>query len=82
MWNHNYFIYITTNSTKSTLYISVTNDICTRLNQHKENKATDKSFTGKYYCYYLVHYERFIHIEEAIAREKEIKNVGVRRRMH
>jgi len=73
MWNHNYFVYITTNSNKSTIYIGVTNDICTRLYQHKENKGTDKSFTGKYYCYYLVHYERFSHIEEAIAREKEIK---------
>jgi putative endonuclease len=73
MWNHNYFVYITTNYTKTTLYIGVTNDICARLYQHKENKVTDKSFTGKYHCYYLLHYERFTHIEEAIAREKEIK---------
>nr|WP_317170595.1 GIY-YIG nuclease family protein [Mucilaginibacter sp. E4BP6] len=51
--------------------MGVTNDICTRLYQHKENKGTDKSFTGKYYCYYLVHYERFSHIEEAIARERK-----------
>ena len=73
MWNYNYYIYITTNPEKTVLYVSVTNDICTRLYQQKENKGTNKSFTGKYYCYNLLHYEHFTHIDEAIAREKEIK---------
>lgn len=73
MWNYNYHIYITTNPEKTVLYVGVTNDICTRLYQHKENKGTIKSFTGKYYCYNLLYYEHFTHIDEAIAREKEIK---------
>jgi len=73
MWNYNYYIYITTNPEKTVLYIGVTNDICNRLYQHKENKGTNKSFTGKYYCYNLLYYEHFTHIDEAIAREKEIK---------
>jgi len=73
MWNYNFYIYITTNLDKTVLYVGVTNDICTRLYQHKENKGTNKSFTGKYYCYNLLYYEHFTHIDEAIAREKEIK---------
>jgi putative endonuclease len=73
MWNYNFYIYITTNPDKTVLYVGVTNDICSRLYQHKENKGTNKSFTGKYYCYNLLYYEHFTHIDEAIAREKEIK---------
>jgi putative endonuclease len=73
MWNHNYYVYILTNSAKTVLYIGVTNDICVRLHQHIDNAGINKTFTGKYYCHYLVHYEHFMHIEEAIAREKEIK---------
>ncbi|PWK78488.1 putative endonuclease [Mucilaginibacter oryzae] len=73
MWNHNYYVYITTNSNRTVLYIGVTNDIAVRVSQHHENKGTQKSFTGKYYCYHLVYYEHFTHIEHAIAREKEIK---------
>ncbi len=73
MWNYNFYIYITTNPDKTALYVGVTNDIYSRLYQHKENKVTNKSFTGKYYCYNLLYYEHFTHIDEAIAREKEIK---------
>jgi putative endonuclease len=55
------------------LYVGVTNDIRVRLLQHKQNNSTQKSFTGKYYCYNLIYYERFTHVEHAIEREKEIK---------
>lgn len=73
MWNHNYYVYITTNPGKAVLYVGVTNDISVRMIQHKESKDTGKSFTGKYYCYNLVYYEHFFNIEHAIEREKEIK---------
>ena len=72
---HNYFVYITTNKNKTVLYVGVTNDLYTRLIQHKENAEpfTHKSFVGKYNAYFLIYYERFGHIEHAIEREKEIK---------
>jgi putative endonuclease len=73
MCNHNYYVYIATNAGKTVLYIGVTNDVRTRIDQHEENKGSNRSFTGKYYCHYLVYYEHFISINEAIAREKEIK---------
>jgi putative endonuclease len=44
-----------------------------RLYEHLENKGNSKTFAGKYYCYNLVYYEHFTHIEYAIEREKEIK---------
>jgi len=65
--------YITTNSDRKVLYIGVTNHLNRRLIEHCEGKGGSKSFTGKYYCYRLVYYEHFDHIEQAIARDTEIK---------
>ncbi|MBX3163266.1 MAG: GIY-YIG nuclease family protein [Bacteroidetes bacterium] len=71
---HNYFVYITTNFTKTVLYIGVTNNLKKRLFEHEQDAKTVKQhFTGKYNAYYLVYLERFQNIEDAIAREKQLK---------
>jgi putative endonuclease len=72
MKNHNYFIYFLTNKAKTVLYIGVTNDLSIRLQQHIEgyNKF---SFTNKYSCHFLLYFEHYQYIEDAIAREKELK---------
>jgi putative endonuclease len=71
---YNYFVYITTNRNKTVLYTGVTNDLTTRLHEHKQDSLSDKKhFTGKYNAYFLVYWERFQYIEHAIEREKEIK---------
>ena len=73
MWNYNFYVYITTNPTKTALYIGVTNDLSRRISEHTENKGNKNTHAGKYYCYNLVYYEHFTHINHAIEREKEIK---------
>jgi len=71
---HNYFVYIITNSNRTVLYTGVTNDLYSRLKEHeKDAKTTKKHFTGKYNVYFLIYWERFEYIEDAIDREKEIK---------
>ncbi|MDQ1089895.1 GIY-YIG nuclease family protein [Siphonobacter sp. SORGH_AS_1065] len=70
---YSYFIYITTNPSKTVLYIGVTNDLTIRMQQHFENRGNPETFAGKYYCYNLLYWEPFQRIQEAIAREKEIK---------
>jgi putative endonuclease len=61
-----------TNKHRSTFYIGVTNNLKLRLEQHKENN--DKSsFTSKYNVVFLIYYEKFTWIQEAISREKELK---------
>ncbi len=61
-----------TNLHHTTLYIGVTSDLIRRVQEHihKEHKG---SFTAQYNLNKLVYYETFLYIEEAIARETQIK---------
>ena len=65
-------IYIMTNKNKTTLYIGVTSDLKRRVSEHKAH-LYKKSFTHKYNLEFLVYYENFHFIEEAIFREKQLK---------
>ena len=69
-----YFVYITTNPSKTTFYTGVTNNLPRRLEQHYSNKGKPETFAGKYYCYKLLYYETYSDVNQAIAREKEIKD--------
>jgi putative endonuclease len=70
---HQFYVYIITNATKTVLYIGVTNDLPQRLLEHFLGQKSPKAFTGRYKCHYLLYYENFQWIEDAIAREKELK---------
>ena len=69
----NYSIYITTNQNRTSLYVGVTNNLEQRIIEHYLNKGNPSNFAGKYYCYLLVYYESHQYINDAIAREKQIK---------
>jgi putative endonuclease len=73
MKNHKYWVYIITNPNKTIIYIGVTNNLSLRLKQHYNNRGSNDSFAGKYYCYNLVYFEEFKYINKAIAREKQLK---------
>ena len=66
-----YYVYIMTNKINSTLYTGVTSDLQRRVFEHK-NKLLD-GFTKKYNIDKLVFYEAYDDINNAIAREKQIK---------
>ncbi len=68
---HQYFIYLLTNRWKNVLYTGVTNSLERRIWQHKN--GTIPGFTKNYNCNRLVYFEIYERIEQAIAREKEIK---------
>ncbi len=71
-------VYIMTNRKYGTLYIGVTSELISRVNEHREKKYV-ASFTAKYNLNKLVYYEMFHSIEEAIQREKQLK-AGSRKR--
>jgi putative endonuclease len=66
-------IYFMANNYNTVLYLGITSDLQTRIYQHK-NKEFPHSFTAKYNCNKLVYYETYTSIEEAIAREKNLKS--------
>ena len=71
MKDHNYFVYIMTNKNKPVLYIGVTGDFLNRIFEHENGIIP--GFIEKYNCHYLVYYEHFQNINEAIDREKQLK---------
>ncbi len=71
------YVYFMTNKNNTVIYIGVTSDLLKRDYQHK-TKAI-KSFTSKYNCNKLVYFEEFLDINQAIAREKQLKS-GNRKR--
>jgi len=79
---HNYYVYIVTNKNKTVLYTGITNDLYRRLQEHKENSIPfgHPSFAGRYSSYFLLYYERFQQVEDAIAREKKSKDGGEKRK--
>ena len=66
------YVYILTNKYRTTLYIGVTSNIQQRLIQHKE--GVGGKFTAKYNLSDLIYIENFNNINQAIAREKQLKN--------
>ncbi len=73
MIGNKYYVYILTNYTKTVLYTGVTNHLEGRILEHYSERGNLKVFAGKYHAYYLLFYEEYYSISNAIAREKEIK---------
>ncbi len=54
-----------------TLYVGVTSDLPRRVHEHREGRIA--GFTKRYGCKLLVWCESYDRMDEAIAREKQIK---------
>ena len=67
-----YVVYIITNTHSTTLYVGVTNDLIRRIREHKI--GFDDGFSKRYHLSKLIYYEEFSDINQAIAREKQIKS--------
>jgi len=67
---HRYYVYILASKSR-TLYIGVTSDLRCRVREHRN--GTHNGFTSQYKIHRLVHYETFVWMQDAIAREKQLK---------
>jgi putative endonuclease len=70
--SNDYYVYIVTNNTRSTLYIGVTGDLLVRVWQHRAGERPH-TFSQRYHCVHLVYYEHYREVRDAIAREKQLK---------
>ncbi len=66
------YVYILTNKYRTTFYIGVTSNLERRILQH--SKGERSKFTKKYNLKDLVYFEEFMDINQAILREKQLKN--------
>jgi len=65
-----FFVYIVASPSR-TIYVGVTNDLERRIWQHRN--TTLPGFSAKYGTTRLVYFEMYSRIDDAIAREKQIK---------
>lgn len=66
-----YWVYILSSKPRGTLYIGVTNGLIRRVEQHRSGNVP--GFTRRYRVHMLVWFEEFARIDEAIQREKTMK---------
>lgn len=68
-----FFTYITTNPTKTVIYVGASNDLPQRLSEHYLNRGQNATFAGRYNCYNLIYFETYYSSGDAFARESQIK---------
>lgn len=66
-------VYIMASKKNGTIYIGVTSNLVKRVYEHKNSVV--ESFTSRYQCYLLVHYQVFDNMEAAITVEKKLKKL-------
>jgi putative endonuclease len=66
-----YWVYILSSFSR-TIYVGVTNDLERRVQEHKAKQVP--GFTARYNVTRLVYCEAFSQVNDAIAREKQIKS--------
>jgi putative endonuclease len=69
--DYDFWVYIVTNRNHSVLYIGITNSLSRRIWEHRE--GTGANFPAAYRCNKLVYYEHYTQVDEAIARESQLK---------
>ena len=70
--DYNFWVYIITNRTHTVLYIGMTNDLARRIGEHREGIGA--GFPTAFRCKKLIYYEHYRYVQDAIAREKQLKN--------
>jgi len=61
-----------TNKYRTTFYIGVTSNLSKQITEHRSGKGS--KFTKKYKLVDLIYFETFSGIDQAISREKQLKN--------
>jgi putative endonuclease len=68
---YHFWVYILSSRSRN-LYIGITNNLKQRTTTHR--KQLPGTYTARYSIHRLIHYEYFRYIQNAIAREKQLKH--------
>ena len=71
MRDYNFWVYIIASVHDSVFYIGMTNDLARRVSEHRSGQIP--GFASKYRCRKLLYYEHYSHVQDAIARETQVK---------
>ena len=66
-----HFVYFMTNKNRTVLYVGVSSSLSERIAKHFHGLIP--GFSAKYNCQYLIYYECYKYVINAIKREKQIK---------
>ena len=69
--DYNFWVYIVTNLHESVFYVGMTNDLARRVSEHRSGEVP--GFTSAYRCRKLIYYEHRTDVQDATAREKQLK---------
>jgi putative endonuclease len=69
--DYNFWVYTVTNVHDSVLYIDITNDLARRVSEHRSGEVP--GFTSAYRCRKLIYSEHCTDVQDAIAREEQLK---------
>jgi|SRR3989304_9770287 len=72
MLNKKYYVYIVSNNRQTVYYTGVTNNLIRRIYEHKQKLIG--GFTKRYNIGRLLYFEEYADPENAILREKQIKD--------
>lgn len=72
-------VYIMTSQRNGTIYVGVTSNLLQRGLEHREGRVD--GFTRRYGCKLLVWWEQHADMQSAIAREKELKRFGRKKKL-
>ena len=69
--DYDFWVYILTNKNRTVLYVGMTNSLSRRVSEHQSGET--EGFAATYKCRRLVYYEHYRNVNEAIARETQLK---------
>ncbi len=75
-----YYVYITTNKEKQILETGTTGDLMERLHQLENGLYYLTKTAARKDCYHLVYWESYMDATDAVAREKEIKKLPIKKK--
>lgn len=70
MFRHQYWVYMLTNRSGG-FYIGITNDLVRRVYEHRSGEVP--GFSQRYRMHRLIYYEGFQFVNDALARERQLK---------